>query len=459
MFADNLYNTITTIKNTASTNQKLEILKDYITGLDEWELAQFKTFSSMVYSYKYVYGIKKIPKVEHTNPTDFCDLHWVMGAFLQFNDRKLTGNNAIAMLTKILESSASKSIVELAKMLVNRTFDCGMSITSVNKAFGYKLIPEHLVMKQEAATDKLLDKFTYPAYSQMKMDAIRIEIGLSDNKVIMYTSGGLPITTGNDELDKIMLGALDIYRRHKNIDKIYLDGEMIFLDKEGKHLPRKISNGIANRCIHGSKEVIEVHEIQFAVWDILTEEEKAGTVKTPYKEKFELLQEIVAELNTTVYAIPETIIINNKQEAIDIAIRYVKAGLEGSIVKDFTGHYQQKRVKYQLKLKAARQIEMRVVGYNYSVDNKYDGLIGSIQCMTDDKKLAVDVSGLTDDERKEYIDNPIIGKVVTIEFNEIITKENEVIKSLFLPRIIEVRIDKDETDTLESAMIAPFVVV
>lgn len=457
--SDKIYNTIIHIKSISSSNQKLEILKNFISILDETELEVFKKFCVYTYDYHYVYNLKKIPKVKHETPDSSKDIFYMFSLFDDFDDRKLTGNAAKNALATLIKEADSISTSELSKMLINKSFDCGMSITSINKAFGFKHIVEHLVMLQEPATDKLLDKLTYPAYSQMKMDALRIEIELND-KIIMLTRGGNQITTGNNILDNEMLKLLKAYQTKYDVDRIYVDGEMMFLDKDGKHLPRKVSNGIANKCIQGTKEVINEHEVQFVVWDILTEDEKSGVVKTDYKDKYELLTELVNSLDSNVFALPETIIVHNKQEAIAIAIDYVKKGIEGSIVKEFLGHYQQKRVSYQLKLKAAREIELRVIGYNLSEDNKYDGLIGSLICASDDGKILVNISGLKDKERKQWLDNSLNGKILTVRFNEVIDNEDHPDKySLFLPRIVETRFDKDTTDTLESALTAPFIVV
>jgi DNA ligase-1 len=82
-------------------------------------------------------------------------------------------------------------------------------------------------------------------------------------------------------------------------------------------------------------------------------------------------------------------------------------------------------------------------------NGKYKGLVGSLDCVSACLNLKVSVgSGLTDEMRsgdfKEYI-----GKIITVKYNEKITKKDSDEVSLFLPRFLEIRIDKDTADTLD----------
>ena len=45
--------------------------------------------------------------------------------------------------------------------------------------------------------------------------------------------------------------------------------------------------------------------------------------------------------------------------------------------------------------------------------------------------------------------NFYINKIITVKYNEKITKKDSDEVSLFLPRFVEVRIDKDSADTLD----------
>ena len=91
-------------------------------------------------------------------------------------------------------------------------------------------------------------------------------------------------------------------------------------------------------------------------------------------------------------------------------------------------------------------------------------------------KVVTDVSGMTDDDRYQISANilnkslvrtkidkgvkieipyepngdRVIGGIVTVRYNELISSDSKDTYSLFLPRIIEFRLDKDDADSLET---------
>ena len=87
--------------------------------------------------------------------------------------------------------------------------------------------------------------------------------------------------------------------------------------------------------------------------------------------------------------------------------------------------------------------------YMIEGNGKYKGLVGALNCISACGKLSVSVGcGFTDEMRgvdfKEYI-----GKIITVTYNEKITKKGSDEVSLFLPRFVEVRADKDVADNLD----------
>jgi hypothetical protein len=79
-------------------------------------------------------------------------------------------------------------------------------------------------------------------------------------------------------------------------------------------------------------------------------------------------------------------------------------------------------------------------------------LFGSITCQSSDSKLVVNVSGFTDDLRKDIFNrkDELYGTIVTVRSNNIMPPtSSNVYYSLFLPRFVEFRKDKTEADSLE----------
>ncbi len=105
------------------------------------------------------------------------------------------------------------------------------------------------------------------------------------------------------------------------------------------------------------------------------------------------------------------------------------------------------------KDKNVQDAELRIIGWSYGEKGtKYEKMLGSLQCETDDGKVKVSVSGFTDDQRK--LDwNKEIGSIITVEYESLITdKKRKDVYSLYLPRYADLRYDRDKTDTLEDLL-------
>lgn len=451
-----IYQTVNSLKESSSRNDKIKLLRESKTSTD-YEF--FKLLCDKVMNPLLVYNIRKLPKYEWKGGSiTLVDILSTNGILSKLYSREITGNLAKEELKYTLENTVDKETSLLLECCINKTFDCGADVKTFNKAFGEVIVREHQYQLCESATEQLIDKLLEDeCVSQLKLDAMRVEVNNGDS-ISFITRGSNSFGTGNIELDSKLKEpfdkAIQIYTEFGYIvSKIYLDGELVFLEN-GKHLPRAKSNGIATKCIKGTKEFIKDDEIEIIIWDIISEEEKQGKLKIPYKTKLAILERI--KLNSP-YSLVESTPIKTKEQAIQIAIEYVKLGLEGSVVKGLNSYWENKRVNHQLKLKAARQSEVRIKGILISDENKYHGLVGSLTCETDDGLVKVNVSGMSDHQRTEFLDKSFIGKVITVEFNEAI-QDKDGHYSLFLPRLIEIRVDKDTTDTLQSVLTAPFIV-
>jgi DNA ligase-1 len=123
----------------------------------------------------------------------------------------------------------------------------------------------------------------------------------------------------------------------------------------------------------------------------------------------------------------------------------LERGEEGTIIKNFDHVWEDKRSKGLVKMKAEKDCDLEVIGFNPG-KGKNLGLIGSIICTSADNKVEVSISGLTDALRKEITDNQAdwIGRIVEVKYNERISSRTRTdVDSLFLPRFVELREDKD----------------
>ena len=140
--------------------------------------------------------------------------------------------------------------------------------------------------------------------------------------------------------------------------------------------------------------------------------------------------------------------VQNYEEAQVWAKEVMAQGHEGIILKSTAGLYENKRVNHQLKIKAELEADLKVIGWVEGT-GRNSGRLGALVVESADGAVKVNVgSGFTDEMRDEITKDNIIGSIITVRYNEIIQDKNSSTKSLFLPRFLEVRLDKNTADTL-----------
>ena len=224
---------------------------------------------------------------------------------------------------------------------------------------------------------------------------------------------------------------------------LVFDGELLVNDK-GVILDRQTGNGILNKAVKGTISDLEAHKVHATVWDVIDYETfKIGRGKLSYQTRFSILQSMSLPRKVRLV---ESTVVASFEEAQQIFEGYLAQGQEGIILKDMSGIWEDKRVKTQVKFKAELDCDLKVVGIQPGT-GKYEGLVGALLCESEDGIIKVDVgSGLSDFDRKEFTKNSPVGKIATVIYNaRIKNKQGE--ESLFLPRLIEIREDKNSADS------------
>jgi DNA ligase-1 len=143
----------------------------------------------------------------------------------------------------------------------------------------------------------------------------------------------------------------------------------------------------------------------------------------------------------------EHTMVKDYDEAMAVFQKYFDAGQEGIILKDLTGIWEDKRAKHQIKFKGELECDLRIVGYAFGT-GKYTGMIGALQCESEDGIIKVDVgSGFNDEQRKQDPEE-LIDMIAAIKYNARI-KNRQGGESLFLPILLEIREDKTTADTAD----------
>lgn len=308
------------------------------------------------------------------------------------------------------------------------------------------------------------------AICQLKSDGIFSYIIKQDGKVSLLTRNGTSWDSPSLSKDLAMLP-----------DNTVLVGEAL-IKEEDRELDRKTGNGLINSFIKRhttSDSLIEKIEqasdkaktklklkfaenmdewnytdayLHFSLWDILTVEElEKGFSANTYQKRFTELNYLLPKCTFTdsnKLSIIPSMNVESLEEAQAYAQEMMEKGFEGAILKSPYMLFENKTSRLQVKLKAELDCDLLCVGIEQGT-GKYTGKIGSLICQSSCGNLVVNVgTGLTDKDReKDY--SEYIGKIIAVKYNEKIERKESDTWSLFLPVLLETRLDKTEADSLE----------
>jgi len=418
---------ITELRSTNSRLEKEAILKKYIDNT-VLKSVLIRALASHIQYYQ-----RKIP-VYSTNGKN-VELIEALERMNDLADRKVTGNAAIEFLSNIL-SDVSADDAKVIELIIKKDLDCGVSTPTVNKIWE-DLIPTFDTMLCSPMSDKLLDKMVYPAIAQKKLDGLRCNVVVKSGTVTFYSRNGKTF----DLLGNLEQEFLDA---SKGADIVF-DGELL-VSENGKELDRQTGNGILNKANKGTISEAEAAKITMVIWDVINYDNWVNQKDpTPYINRFDYLSTL--GLNGKLSVVPSQIV-NSLDEAREIYEDYYARGFEGIILKSMNAIWEPKRSTSQIKFKGEETTSLRVIAIQEGKeDSKYKGQIGALLCESEDGKLRVSVgSGLTDEDRKS---GDFLCKIIEVKYNTKIKSKGSDVYSLFLPRYIEVRFDRDEADMFD----------
>lgn len=372
------------------------------------------------------YWVLKIPEYKKLTPS--YNLRDALVAIKDLSSRKVTGNAAIDHLANLL----SKCDIETAaviKLVIQRDLKCGISEKTINKIFP-GLIPTFDVM----LAHKDCSGITYPCIGNIKYDGGRCHLVFDGSSVTAYSRNGKIID---------FCGALDESARLLMKEGEVWDGEIVFR-KPGTNilLDRKTSNGHFNRGVKGTMTPEIAEGVTFMAWDIV---DFSSTI--PYEDRakayvarWDKLTE--KQKHKSNIWVVEPLEIKDEQQATEFYEKCVKHGHEGTILKNKKGVWQPKRTKDLGKAKAEEEADLVVVKWVLGTGRNSKRL-GNLVAETSDGKLRVAVGTGFSDEDREQSPDVYLDKIITVKYNQLIKDKNSDTWSMFLPRFIEVRSDKD----------------
>jgi len=308
---------------------------------------------------------------------------------------------------------------------------------------GKELIPDPSLM---LATDDQKEVLGWDKiYCEEKYDGVRV-IAVGDKE-----KGFQFYTRAFNELDKTRLSSIErdlvqILHNSNIVEEVFFDGELTDLN-------RKSVSGKVTQILKGTAPKGIDKEFMFNVFDL----EKSSVLKvghgtTPFIERRKELEVLTSFLpSNSQVKLARQWVVDSMEETQKIYGLIISLGGEGVILKPGHHVYECKRSKSWVKLKQVQDCDLEITGW-YPGEGKREGFIGGFICTDASRTLEVKIgSGFTDADLKTLSANPDqwIGQVAAVQFNEPITDKFGN-RSLFLPRFIEVRSDKNQADDMTS---------
>jgi DNA ligase 1 len=328
----------------------------------------------------------------------------------------------------------------LMKILTKR-MNIGIGAKLINKAVGRELVPDPSVMlasddqKEVAGWDKI--------YCEEKYDGVRVIARGNKEGFKFYTRAFNELD--NTKLSRIETELIKLLRGSNIVGEIFFDGELTDLN-------RKSVSGKVTQILKGTASDDIDKDFLFNVFDIEKAEVlETGKGSTPFskrRKELEFLFGLFPNSDGPV-KLARQWIADSMDEVNGIYGVIISSGGEGVILKPGDHVYECKRSKNWVKLKQIQDCDLEIVGW-YPGEGKREGFIGGFICTDSSKTLHVKIgSGFTDKDLQELSKNPdtFIGKIAAVQYNEPITDKFGS-RSLFLPRFIEVRHDKNVADDL-----------
>jgi DNA ligase-1 len=284
--------------------------------------------------------------------------------------------------------------------------------------------------------NKEIGRIQFPCFAQTKMDGMRGVIVKRDGRVVVFSRNGNTMT----KLDKHFEAVLS------SIDNVVLDGELTVVDSEGKLLDRKTGNGILNKTVVETVSDEEVARVRFTAWDLIDVcDFDKGVDRRTGVERLSRLRAIPAN---PLFEVVQTFEIANLEEAQELFKEQLAKGEEGIILKNNDHPWEDKRSKQCVKMKEVIEMDLKITGFAEGT-GKASGMTGAIQVENKDGSIKTSVgTGLDDATRKDIWarQEELIGTIITVKCNGVISRKGADSKSLFLPVFVELRLDKTESD-------------
>lgn len=445
---DTLVDTLKKLESTTKTSEKVELLQ----SLKDADIDIALDFFQKCLDVKYQFGCKQLPDYPENEPDRPSSYHFVEIAYT----RLLEDKTGISAFLDAVIHTLTRDEYMLFTRICKKDPSCGVSVALVNRVWEHAIDTGIKLCKAEPYSVKMMKNIKYPCYVQKKEDGARCLCFVdTENSTVKFLSSSGKEYTCLIELENEIWQSQYFFSLEHNNESFVLDGELVVLDNNNNIMPRKEGNGFLTKSIRGTITESEAERIRFVIWDYIPFSEYycIKEPSLPYHERLRLVK-LLTKYGDAFTSI-DTKTVNDIQEIIAEFKKRLKNGDEGVIVKNTNFIWEGKRIKEQIKLKLDLDTTLQVTGWKYGAKGtKYETMLGSLECSSSDGKVCVSVgSGFSDAFRKQFVKtyqrSDLNSMFVEIRSNGLIKNANDDTYSLFLPRFIEIRLDKTEADDFE----------
>ena len=431
-----IHQIIAELNESNSTNHKVAVLKKY---QDNERLKQVLQMTYDQVAFTYGMSVEQIEKFTGFN-ADTSNLVYALNKLQEdICTRERTGHAALQYVADLIAGLSAED-ADLLKKIINRDLRINIGKTVINKVFP-GLITKPVYMRCDVYGEKTAKNIKFPAIVQLKADGTYREITVSSGKVSARSR------SGEDYEYPVLFEAFKDYPNGIYVGELTVRGIA----------DRAKGNGLINSDEPPHDDIV------IQLWDYITLSEykqaglkdKKNPCQTIYADRWNVLNTI--ELNhpsRNIEMIPAQIV-ESLSEALEETSKWMNDGYEGAILKDLEGVFKDGTSKHQLKLKLEIDAEMRITGFTEGTKGtKREGKIGAIEFANDEGTIKGRTSGFSDDQLDYFTAHKeeLLNKIMTVQFNDLTKAEGNDYYALSHPRFIEIRNDKDETDTLEKVL-------
>lgn len=397
------------LEQTISTNDKIALIAKHK------ENKSLKAFFDVSLNPYRIYHVKKLPmeltcEKTSVNIATIEDIYSLGGLAKYLEKKKALKNADRDLIYYYFDGLSTELKKKWAEKAILKKAIAGVSIKTVNKAYGEHVIPEYNVLLMSSWKESL-NTFKFPVYVQRKLDGYRFlyipGVGFLGRNGKSIANVNLPIHLQMGKvvtLDKSFLNDLncvfdsELYSHERTFNEI-----SSILSSENKSIPSDIKCHIFN--------IIPIEE-----WN---NEKVSGT----YTDQIQLFQ-ILKTLGKDSRVIPiDTYLCYNAKDLKALYDSFLAEGYEGAIVRSVDFVYEGKRMTAKsntiTKLKPFDYVDAKVMGL-FEGQGSMIGMLGGFNIELEDTTQLKVGSGFKEQERINLWNQgaTLIGKWVRIKYTE-----------------------------------------